>query len=368
MVAFSGLVVSVAVLVVQFGAGQYSPRLVPSFRSDAVIKNALGLFVAPGVYALVAATNLFGSTDDRVGTATVLVALALMIAALVALFRFIGRLLDLMRPRRIYARLLSAFAAAVEDVYPRPGAAGIELRALTPGPVSSVLRHGHRNELLIGVDRARLVQAARAAGAIIEITSPIGSHIGDDAPILLVRGGSPVDPTALRRALTFADGRRLQEDPAFAIRCTVDVAIRALSPAVNDPTTAIQMLNHIEIFIEAVTERGHRAGAFALVDPDGVERLVAPSRSVEDFLLLATTEIMDYGGRSIQVCRRLLALFDSLDVIIDPADRPALQTQRARLDALVTANFAESEQMLARRADGQGIGGAGTGPAESPVV
>src|SRR5206468_3388963 len=86
MIAFSGLVVSVAVLVVQFGAGQYSPRLVPSFRSDAVIKNALGLFVAPGVYALVAVANVGGSTKDRVGTATVLVALALMVAALVALF------------------------------------------------------------------------------------------------------------------------------------------------------------------------------------------------------------------------------------------------------------------------------------------
>ena len=90
MIAFSGLVVSVAVLVVQFGAGQYSPRLVPSFRSDAVIKNALGLLVAPGVYALVAVANVGGSTQDQVGTATLLVALALMVAALVALFRFIG--------------------------------------------------------------------------------------------------------------------------------------------------------------------------------------------------------------------------------------------------------------------------------------
>jgi uncharacterized membrane protein len=66
MIAFSGLVVSVAVLVVQFGAGQYSPRLVPSFRGDAVIKNALGLFVAPGVYAPVAGANLGGSSNDRV--------------------------------------------------------------------------------------------------------------------------------------------------------------------------------------------------------------------------------------------------------------------------------------------------------------
>jgi uncharacterized membrane protein len=357
MVAFSGLVVSVAVLVVQFGAGQYSPRLVPSFRSDAVIKNALGLFVAPGVYALVAATNLFGSTDDRVGTATVLVALALMIAALVALFRFIGRLLDLMRPRRIYARLLGAFAVAVEDVYPRPGAAGIELRALTPGPVSSVLRHGHRNELLIGVDRARLVQAARAAGAIIEITSPIGSHIGDDAPILLVRGGSPVDPTALRRALTFADGRRLEEDPAFAIRCTVDVAIRALSPAVNDPTSAVEGLDALEAMLMAL---GHRPlQSSAIEDDDGHVRLLLPSPDWDELVDLALTEIRWYGADAPQVARRMTALLERLTESLPPERHPALSRQQHALELSLSRIYHDPDELaFAGTADYIGIGGA----------
>jgi len=118
MVTFSGLVVSVAVLVVQFGASQYSPRLVQSFRRDAVIKNALGLFVTPGVYAPVAAADIGGAASHRVGTLTVIFALALMVAALIALFGFIGRLLDLLRPRRIYARLLRQFTLALERIIP----------------------------------------------------------------------------------------------------------------------------------------------------------------------------------------------------------------------------------------------------------
>lgn len=118
MIAFSGLVVSVAVLVVQFGAGQYSPRLVPLFRRDPVIKNALGVFVSPGVYALVAVADLGGTEHDGPLTLTVVVGLVLMVGALIALFRFIGRLLDLMRPRRIYARLMAEVRSSVEDVYP----------------------------------------------------------------------------------------------------------------------------------------------------------------------------------------------------------------------------------------------------------
>jgi len=88
MIAFAGLVVSDAVLVVQFGAGQYSPRLVHVFRRDAVIKNAIGLFVAPGVYALVATGDIGGSTHDGPETLTVVVALLLMVVALAAPFPF----------------------------------------------------------------------------------------------------------------------------------------------------------------------------------------------------------------------------------------------------------------------------------------
>ncbi len=356
MIAFSGLVVSVAVLVVQFGAGQYSPRLVPSFRSDAVIKNALGLFVAPGVYALVAVANVGGATNDRVGTATVLGALALMVAALVALFRFIGRLLELMRPRKIYAGLLHRFALAVDDVYPQQGAAGIDLRPLSPAPVSSTLRHRHRNELLIGVDRARLVQAARAADVIVEVTAPIGSHVGDDSPILLIRGGSSVDPTALRRALTFADGRRLREDPAFAIRCTVDVAIRALSPAVNDPTSAVEGLDALEAMLLRLGRRPLQSSA--IEDDDGQVRLLLPSPDWDELVDLALTEIRWYGADAPQVARRMAALLDRLTESLAPERHGALLRQRHALELSLARIYHDPDALaFASTADDIGIGG-----------
>lgn len=168
MIAFAGLVVSVAVLVVQFGAGQYSPRLVHVFRRDPVIKHAIGLFVAPGVYALVAAADIGGNRHDGPATLTVAVALGLMVLALGALFRFIGRLLDLMRPRQLYARLADQVHPALESLYPSASANALELTRLSETPITAVITHPRHGEVLAAVDRARLVRAAQRADAVIE--------------------------------------------------------------------------------------------------------------------------------------------------------------------------------------------------------
>jgi uncharacterized membrane protein len=359
MIAFSGLVVSVAVLVVQFGAGQYSPRLVPSFRNDTVIKTALGLFVAPGVYALVAVANIGGSAKDQVGTATVVVALALMVAALIALFRFIGRLLDLMRPRRIYARLLERFVLAIDDVYPCSGDRDVTLHQLSPVPVpvSSALTHRHRDrsDLLIGVDRARLVRAARAANALIEVTAPIGSFVADDSPILLIRGGSALDPAALRGALTFADGRRLREDPAFAIRCTVDVAIRALSPAVNDPTSAVEGIDTLELMLLRLGKRPLQSSA--IEDDEGRVRLLVPFPGWDELVDLALTEIRRYGADAPQVARRMTALLERLTESLAPERQPALDRHRRALESTLARIYLDPDELaFVSVPDSMGIG------------
>jgi uncharacterized membrane protein len=356
MIAFSGLVVSVAVLVVQFAAGQYSPRLVQSFRRDPVIKNALGLFVAPGVYALVAVADAGGNPRDGVGTLTVCVALALMVAALVALFGYIGRLLDLMRPRRIYTRLLTRFAAAIEEVYPQPVDRSVVLRPLERLPVTDSLRHRHRDEVLVGVDRARLVAAARMADATIELTVPIGAYVRDDVPILLVRGGAPIDVHVLLRALTFADGRRLPQDPAFAVRCIVDVALRALSAAINDPTSAMEGVDALEA---ALARLGHRwLDGSAILDAHGAVRLLLPSPGWEELVELALSEVCWYGAGTPQVARRLAALLEDLMRTLPPERQAALRRQRRTLDTHLSELYADREQLaFLQTPDLMGVGG-----------
>jgi uncharacterized membrane protein len=356
MIAFAGLVVSVAVLVVQFGAGQYSPRLVHVFRRDPVIKNAIGLFVAPGVYALVAAADIGGTTHDGPETLTVSVALALMVLALAALFRFIGRLLDLMRPRQLYARLAGQVQPALKSLYPSSSSRELERRPLRETPISAVVTHPRHGEVLAAVDRDRLVRAARRADAVIEVVAQIGSYVAEDEPILIVRGGRGIDEREARRALIFADGRSLLQDPSFAIRCIVDVVVRALSAAINDPTSAVEGLDALEGVLRPLGRRPLHSAA--ILDDDGTVRLVVPTPDWDGLLDLALTEIRWYGARTPQVTRRLAALLDGLEPSVAPARRGAIRRHRMLLEEHLASVYADPvERAFARTPDRLGIGG-----------
>ena len=238
MIAFTGLVVSVAVVVVQFGASQYTPRLVLRFRRDTVVKNALGIFVAPAIYALV---SLVDVGDGDVPNLTVAVAVLLLIGAVFAFFTLVARLLDLLRPRRLYGQLRTGCERAIDQVYPEPfddtaTDAGAELP-----PRGETIHYRGESGVLSAVDWASLTAAARAADTAIEVALPIGSYVHHGAPLFHPRGdGAALPHKQLERAAIVAEERTLTQDPAFAIRAIVDIAIRALSPAVNDPTTAVQ--------------------------------------------------------------------------------------------------------------------------------
>ena len=356
MIAFAGLVVSVAVLVVQFGAGQYSPRLVHVFRRDPVIKNAIGLFVAPGVYALVAAADVGGATRDGPETLTVAVALVLMVIALAALFRFIGRLLDLMRPRQLYARLAAQVPPALKSVYPSASSRELERRPFTDTPTSMVVTHPRHGEVLAAVDRDRLVRIAQRADAVIEVVAQIGSYVAEDEPILIVRGGNGIDERDARRSLLFADGRSLLQDPSFAIRCIVDVVVRALSTAINDPTSAVEGLDVLEGVLRPLGRRPLHSAA--ILDDDGAVRLVVPTPDWDELLDLALTEIRWYGAGTPQVTRRLAALLDGLESSVSPVRRAAITRHRMLLCEHLASVYAdEVERAFAGTPDRLGIGG-----------
>ena len=144
-----------------------------------------------------------------------------------------------------------------------------------------------------------------------------------------VYGGTGLPAEKVSSPGSFAIGRErtIDQDPAFGLRIVVDIAIRALSPAVNDPTTAVQMIDQVEAFVEVVarTEVDNR---YALPGLDGAVRVVIPGRGWAEYLQLAVTEIRDYGATSTQVCRRLRALLDGLLATVPP-DRQRRRTRRA---------------------------------------
>ena len=151
--------------------------------------------------------------------------------------------------------------------------------------------------------------------------------------------------------------RTLEQDPAFCIRVMVDVAIRALSAAINDPTTAVQVLDHLEDLLRLIGSTPLR-GQITFQDGSGTSRLVIPGRKWEDYLTLAVTEIREYGSGAIQVTRRLRAVLEDLRETVRPEHRPAVEAELKRLGATVTAGFGDSvDHDRAEASDRQGIGG-----------
>ena len=357
MIAFTGLVVSIAIVVVQFGASQYTPRLVSRFRRDPAVKHALGIFIAPAIFALVSLRTVGRDGSDVVPSLTLAVALVLLIAAVLAFFGLVSRLLDLLRPRRVIAQIVERTVEAARATYP------FELREDRPVvpvpelPVTATVRHEGRAGVLSALDRARLVRAATAADAVVEAEIEVGGFVPTGAVLFTVRAQrEPIDTRALRRAAILAEERTITLDPSFGVRAIVDLALRALSPAVNDPTTAVQALDGLDELLRELAvrdlDRGH------VTDERGALRLLYPNPGWSDLLDLALIEIRHYGADSPQIARRMRALLLGLAEQSPELRRPAVEAQLVRLDAAVAAAYDDPvEREHAMRRDRVGIGG-----------
>jgi uncharacterized membrane protein len=157
-----------------------------------------------------------------------------------------------------------------------------------------------------------------------------------------------------RRAVLLGDERTIDDDPAFAIRMLVDVAIKALSPAVNDPTTAVQSLDRIEDLMRYAASKHLSTGT--VTDKHGTVRLVYPTPTWQDLVELALDEIRAFGAGQYQVARRLRALLDALITDLPEKRRPPLAGQGTLLDDAVASAIPRSQRAAALVPDHQGIG------------
>ena len=149
--------------------------------------------------------------------------------------------------------------------------------------------------------------------------------------------------------------RTFDQDPKYAIRLLVDIAIKALSPAINDPTTAVQALNQIEDLLLRLGCRELEIGDFQ--DRDGQLRLIVPYPAWEDFVRLALDEIASYGAQSVQVMRRMKALVNDLTLRLPANRHDALQYWEKRLQSTISRSFEDMEEKQeALVEDRQGLG------------
>lgn len=368
MIALTGIVFSLTFVMVQFSATAYSPRLVLWVAREPVMSHALGVFTATFLYALGMLSWVDRNAEGRVPYFSTWLVVLLLLASMAMFVALIERV-GMLQVNRMLIFTGDQARASIEEIYgahpSNPPSCGMP--DLDRRPVIQTLTHSGRPKALQALDLAALVDLAAAGDAVIEMTAAVGNTLMDRAPLLRVRGGQqPLDEAALRRAIQHGDERTFEQDPEYAIRLVVDIAIKALSPAINDPTTAVQALDQIEDVLLRIGRCNLENGIYA--DRRGQPRLLTRVPTWDNFLLLALDEIRAYGADSVQVMRRMKALIKNLTEVL-PADRqPALRRWEQRLQGSIARSFDDAQEKRdASVADRQGLGGAPDAPKVSGV-
>ena len=178
----------------------------------------------------------------------------------------------------------------------------------------------------------------------------------EEALFNLYGGAQAIDDNSLRSAVSFGSERTMEQDPTFAFRIVVDIALKALSPAINDPTTAVLAIDQLHRMLRLVGKRNLRTDE--ITDATGRLRLIFRTPNWEDFVNLAFSEIRSYGSNNLQIVRRVRAMIENLIQTLPEYRHTALKRELNLLDLEVNRIFKYPEELeLAYVADTQGLGG-----------
>lgn len=357
MIALTGIVFSLIFVMVTFSATAYSPRLALWVARDPVVSHALGVFTATFLYAFAALAWVDRSGSGKVPVISAWLLIALLLASVAMLVALIQRI-GLLQIGRMLTFTGNQGRKVITTTYPLaesvvPAGRPDEFRKRPQ--IQNVVHHGPPR-CVQAIDVEALVKLAETSDGVIEMTAAVGDTVLELMPLLHVFGaGQTIDESKLRDAIELGDERTFEQDPKYAIRLLVDIAIRALSPAVNDPTTAVQALDQIGDLLLRLGKRRLEIGDFR--DGSGKIRLVIPFPAWEDFVRLALDEILFCGANSIQVMRRMNALVSDLIRVVPEERRAVLKYWQVRLKSSIVRSFADEQDKLdASVADRQGLG------------
>src|SRR5262249_4050082 len=208
------------------------------------VRVSLGLMVFTFIYGLA----VLGRIETSVPQLPVAVVIAACIASIVSFLYLIDHLGRRLRPVTVATDMGHTGARLIESMYPQLPAASPEAESrpgIREGEPRQVVR-SRAGGVVLAFDLAGLVAAARSADVVIELVPQVGDFVARGDPLFRVLGGrAPLDEERLLQHIALGAERTVEQDPAFPFRIIVDIASKALSPAINDPTTAVLALDHL---------------------------------------------------------------------------------------------------------------------------
>ncbi len=329
--AVAGISISVTIVAFTLSANQLSPRVLRSFRRDLICQLTLAAFLGTFIYCLAALVRLGSLGPDRVPNVSIAVAVLLALLAFGLFATFIGHIANMLQPSTIIASI----AADAEPELDRPYPAGIGVEAEDAAAASSLAERtvstgvylpvrSEGDGFLTVVGGDPIVAIAAERDLLVRQRTPVGAYVlpGEVVAEAWIRPGAETEGLTDLLASHFELGRQrtLPQDPGFPIRQLADVALKGLSPGINDPTTAS---NAIEAMTAALVRfaRSPRPSAIRL-DDDGVPRFAAEVADLDGLVELGFDQVCVFAESDPTVVARLRDLLSRLRAVAIEQGQP----------------------------------------------
>lgn len=364
MITVAGVTFSITIVALSLASNQYTPRILRNFMRDTGNQLVLGVFVSVFVYCLLVLRSIRGGEDSFIPSYALLVGIFLAIVAISFLIYFVHHIAGMVQASNILANIYQETMGVIEDLYPEPGQdrkMNLEEKVsfeISPRENASVL--STCTGYIQDIDESCLIAWAEENDAILEMVCGIGAFVIAGAPLVQVHGRGELDHASaldLNKCYSISQSRTTEQDPAFGIRQIVDVALKALSPGINDTTTAASCVDYLGAIIFKLGDchipPRHRCKGSRL-------RLVSCTASYESLVDESLHEIRQHARNNVAMYVKLLAAIqkaaspefssEKLDVLWRHAQliiqRADLEIEPAADRALISDALAKTAAML----------------------
>ncbi|MBL0419704.1 DUF2254 domain-containing protein [Ramlibacter sp. AW1] len=354
MITVAGVVFSITIVALSMAASQYSPRVLRNFMRDRPTQYVLGIFVGCFAYCLVVLRTI-RSSDEELGNfipaAAVLGAMAYAFAAIALLIFFIHHVAQSIQASFIVARIADEADKAIANLFPEEIGEG-PARTDPPVVVVPMAWTGIRaasEGYLTAVASDDLLSCACAQDRVVRLRPRIGDFVMRDSVVVEMSGCAPIDEAQeklLLDAITLGRQRTVEQDPIFAIQQLVDVAVKALSPGINDPTTAALCVDRLAALLSRLARR-------RMPDPyrmaDGKLRVIAPVPDFRDIVIRSFGAVVHHARQEPLLLARILERLRPIgEATDDPQRRRAIAWVATAIRRSLADPARSSQLMLAR--------------------
>lgn len=368
LITVTSLTFSLTVVTLQLASSQFSPRLLRTFTSDVFVQATLSVFLATFTYSLTVLRTVRSgdaTVPEFVPRLSVTFSYVLAVGSVIMLVVFLAHLVQQIRVepmlRDVHDDASATIRATLGGDSPSGHTRGQQQRdgddhdwptgSVPPRPAHAFTVLAPSSGFLVRVDQQELLDACIDLDVVLVLDRPMGSSLVKGTPLGSAwstdDANSPTVRGAVRERLATSVHTGFErtpvEDIGYGLRQLTDVANKALSPGMNDPTTAVHTLGHISALLCEIA--AHDLGPLLLRDKDQRVRVVLCRPELSDLVDVAITQPRRYGAADPQLMLRLFQLLSELAWHCRPTQRAVVNAQLERLVATVHAQDFDSHEL-----------------------